>query len=450
VSRIDVVIRGAGVVVVAGVLAAGGAYVVNEGGGGSTANIWVDSDGGTCVDNPGLVEYATETACTLDAANDTCEAGDTVRAKGGSYGAQVITGGNGRAATCVIPEVSGESVILASLRSATTNETADGAQHLRMEGFEVTAPDLWIGGDTSNLELRDFDAPNYNVFGALQTKSNITIKGGDWGPCLADDVASNCNVKLDGTISNFVIDGGLYHNIQCSGHDCTDCTDGTPACDIHLEAIIVFAGTTGLTIRNAKFYDNEFYNIFTGQSGCGGIVGGEGSDGCPDNTPIDDVLIENNWFGAPSNGAGGAYTRTSAVGFKPSGGVPYTDMLLRFNSFAGNTGISWNDAGTSVTYTNVRGTGNLVGDRNCYASVTYQYNVYDGALTCSGTGEVALSAAFPYLDGDSDSTFNYALNGTTSIDNLVPTSVTDGCPATDLEGTVRPQGSNCDAGADER
>jgi hypothetical protein len=69
VSAKDVVIRGAGVLVVAGVLIGGGSYVIGDGG--ATANIWVDSNGGTCVDNASLTAYVDADACgTLDAAND--------------------------------------------------------------------------------------------------------------------------------------------------------------------------------------------------------------------------------------------------------------------------------------------------------------------------------------------------------------------------------------------
>jgi hypothetical protein len=107
-SRIDVVIRGAGVVVVAGVLAAGGAYVVNEGGGGSTANIWVDTSTGdnTCVDDPSLVVYDSTKACsTLDAANDIADNGDIVNVKGGSYGAQTMTGSNSRTSLYTVSSI---------------------------------------------------------------------------------------------------------------------------------------------------------------------------------------------------------------------------------------------------------------------------------------------------------------------------------------------------------
>lgn len=77
-------------------LGGGGIVVVtNNGGGGPvalTANLWVDTNGGTCVRQASAAAYADAAACsTFDGAFAAASAGDVVRIKTGSYGDQNLT-----------------------------------------------------------------------------------------------------------------------------------------------------------------------------------------------------------------------------------------------------------------------------------------------------------------------------------------------------------------------
>lgn len=407
-----------------------------------TAHLWIDTNGGTCTRNGSPSAYSDAAACgSFDAANDVAQNGDTVLIKAGSYSSQTLTGFNSRTANATFRPAVGETVTMPTMQFATDGDTTDGAKFLLIDGdglrLQLTGTDMNFMGNTSDVEVRSVKGANFGFFGPAQTKNNISVRNGEWGPCNMDDSPSNCNIKLDGSNTNILIEGNYIHDLKCSGHDCTDCTDGTPACDIHGEAIIVFKGANGLTIRGNKFHDNEFYNIFMQN------IGGGGGN-------ITNVTIENNWFGQPGDGSGTAYARFTAVALSPRNAA-FSNFLVRFNSFNGSAGISWNDDGDGTTYTNMRATGNLIGVRECYGSVTYRYNVYDETLTCSGTGEVALNAALPYVNTGNTSALDYHLTGAdTSIDNRVPTSVTDGCAALDYDGIARPIDTNCDAGADER
>jgi hypothetical protein len=108
-SRIDVVIRGAGVVVVAGVLAAGGSYVVGGGGEAVSANLYAvapaSSDGSTsCVRSSTELSYADALAANAvckgngtsstswDVACKAATGGDEVGVMPGTYG--FVTSGN--------------------------------------------------------------------------------------------------------------------------------------------------------------------------------------------------------------------------------------------------------------------------------------------------------------------------------------------------------------------
>lgn len=84
--------------------------IIVGGGGSSTANIWIDTTGGTCTDSASQVEYSDAAACTWDAANDTCEAGDTIRVKNGSYGNVLVNGYNARASDCTVYVEAGTQV----------------------------------------------------------------------------------------------------------------------------------------------------------------------------------------------------------------------------------------------------------------------------------------------------------------------------------------------------
>jgi hypothetical protein len=89
----DVVIRGAGVLAVAGVLIGGGTYVVGDGGGGSAleANLWIDTNGGTCTRSASIVEYVDAAACSsLSTAYAAATYGDVVGMREGSYGNQTL------------------------------------------------------------------------------------------------------------------------------------------------------------------------------------------------------------------------------------------------------------------------------------------------------------------------------------------------------------------------
>lgn len=411
-----------------------------------TAHLWVDTNGGTCSRNAIPQEYDDAGACgSLDAANDVCQNGDTVLVKGGTYGAQTITGSNSRTSTCTFSVAAAETATVMP-RFGSGLDTGDGVSHLLLDAdmrMVTTTADLFIQAGSNNIEIRDFDGTNFFVRGA-QAMSNITIRGGDWGPCAADDLASNCNAKIDANVTDMLIDGAYLHDLACSDHVCTDCTDGTPACDVHMECLIVFKGATGLTVRNSKFHDCEFMDIFIQQAG---EAGGNTTD----------VTIENNWFGQPWNGQGSKSRSTGVV--LDGNASTLTDYLIRFNSFESGTGIAWNSDADATTYTNVRGVGNIDGldgtGTACSDDWTVTYTVYRGASACAGTGNVAFNAAFPYVSGTGDASMDFHLTGsTTSIDNLVPTSAADGCGPGKLEidydAGSRPAGSSCDAGADER
>ena len=94
---------------------------------GGTANIWVDANGGTCADSAGPVAYSDAAACSWAQANTTCEGGDTVLVKGGSYGNLTIRGSNGRSSACTFRTVAGETVTAGSFNLGEWQSCSRGA-----------------------------------------------------------------------------------------------------------------------------------------------------------------------------------------------------------------------------------------------------------------------------------------------------------------------------------
>lgn len=431
------------VAVVAAVLATiTGVAVLNNGGSGQTARLFVNTSG--CTTNPTRPvanttfanAAASSIACSLDQANDVCQNGDLVLVKGGNYGAQNVTGWNNRTlggGDCTISEASGETVVLQELKSGNASGT-DGPRALTYEGFRVVAASgqedsvqLW--GDCDGITLRDIDAGNWYI----ERCRNVTVDGGDWGPCFVwhaggGSQGGDCtNDKIVNTsfATNITVQDGLYHDYRC------DKSSGDWDC--HFECMKLDSGQN-VTIKRNVFKNCAFYNIFADNFG----VSFAGLD------------INSNQFDTPWNEAFPTPSQARQTGVELAGkGGTISDVKLRFNSFHGSTGLSLNTG----TFSNIRVTGNLFGiNGSCSVSgATFRYNVYDDASTCNGIGEVALNTSFPYINNSMGSNGNYRLTGTaTSIDNLVPTSVTDGCPATDIDGDTRPANINCDSGMDER
>lgn len=90
-----------GVTLAAGGIVTGGIYqpdipLPGGGGGGATpgtANLWIDTNGGTCARSSSPVSYNTDTACaSMQAAHAASVCGDTVGIAPGSYGAQSVSG----------------------------------------------------------------------------------------------------------------------------------------------------------------------------------------------------------------------------------------------------------------------------------------------------------------------------------------------------------------------
>jgi hypothetical protein len=427
----------------AGVIVSGTPVVV----GSDTANIWVDSNGGTCVDNASLTAYVDADACsTFDAANDTCDNGDIVYVKTASaYAGETLSGTNGRTSACTIePEPDTADI---QFSSDFTFGVSDGngpdwltIRHVQC-GSDPTAfqnsVDLLVWANSNDLTFDDWDCPSFDFFGA----SRVLIENSDWGPCgsLTDKcvprIAMGSTSGVDVIPTDVTIEDSNIHDIWCGGGDASACAAR------HTDGLAVF-GSDNLTLRRVKFWKNDITNIrFQNNTSTG--------------TPNTDVLIENNWFGGPcttttpTNCTGGINANAFDIDNEAA------NFTLRFTSFQNQTRpqcsdlpSAGTDCGTAANPAVFLGNIYSVNASFCgYTQVTRSYNAENGwgaygGPACSGTGNVF--GTFPdYVTPTGIVDFH--LDAAGIADDLVAS----GCIATDIDLAAR-AGSNCDAGSDER
>jgi hypothetical protein len=412
------------------------------------ANIWVDSNGGTCVDSASLTAYVDADACgTFDAANDTCDNGDIVYVKTASaYAGETLSGSNSRSSACTIePEPDTADIQFSSDFTLGVND-GDGPDWLTIKhvqcGSDPTAfqnsVDLLVWANSNDLVLDDWDCPSFDFFGT----SRVLIENSDWGPCgsLTDKcvprIAMGTTSGVNVIPTDVTIEDSNIHDIWCGGGNAAACTAR------HTDGLAVF-GSDNLTLRRVKWWKNDITNIrFQNNTSTG--------------TPNTDVLIENNWFGAPcvtstpTNCTSGINANAFDIDNEAA------NFTVRFSSFQDQTRpacydlpSAGSDCGTAAAPAVFLGNIYSVNGSFCgYTQVTRSYNAENawggyGGPACSGTGNTF--GTFPtYVTPTGIVDFH--LTGAAGIaDDLVAS----GCIATDIDLAAR-AGSNCDAGSDER
>jgi Right handed beta helix region len=255
---------------------------------------------------------------TFDRAYAIARLGDTVAIAAGSYAAQRITRKQGKTgstdqADVVFEPRRGASVTVQGLE-------VDGASHLTLRGIRdgrnpQGSFNLMNAGDVTWDGL---DAANFYVDGS----NNVTIRGGDWGPCTVPGPCSNSKLDVE-TGSNVLVENARFHDYRIvagSGE--------------HFECLIIFGGRN-ITLSNNRFENCEFYNIF--------LQHPTWADGRFDGRSPSQIIMRGNIFSPTIDN--GEVGRTSAIAFS-SRGIAFTDIEISGNWFTGAASISVDDDGT--------------------------------------------------------------------------------------------------------
>lgn len=409
----------------------GGAPSGGGGGEEDTANLWIDTDGGTCTRSASLVAYSDAAACSsMSAAATAATSGDTIGMKAGTYGGQGTVGASGKTLTYV-----GEGPTLTVIDSQDANGSEGSPSAYNTLNFEdnTTVRSIGVTGDypivgffsgTSNVTWEDFRMTGREVRTCSPGSDEPIIIQSDG----ADD-GSN-------TISNITLRHGYVGAFKASNLGEGGCP---PDDTFHLEPIRIGRDVNGVLIDDVYFEDCPSGSGFGGCNTAHILVTTPNTSAAKPRN----ITIRNSFFGR---------THGAQPNIDLHGNVTECDTyLFAYNTFFGAANPVSIGAGAGCTSTSsVTIVGNL-GSRaqSACTAADWTKNVWQWNLgTACGTDT--------RVDGDQFSVDQLGINATTkkldggsvAIDAAEATCATT-ANAEDFEGDARPNGSACDAGADE-
>jgi hypothetical protein len=399
--------RGITAILVAGAIAGGAIITVVTGGGGpvsgDTAQLWIDTNGGSCARTGGGATYNDATACSsMQTALAACTAGDTIRMKAGTYGSQSISAQKTSPGCTVIGDTDSPGV-------ATGGITFTTAAWVGIQNVHSTSG---IGFDNQpvgfphDLTFTNLDTDGINFWSG---GNNITWNGGDIGPT---SIPTDGAIVIDGCpnpLTNVTLDGIFFHD---------NVRDGTVG--QHTEVVRIDDNTDNVKVRDSTFDGSNKTNssmVLIGSKSC--------------TQRATNVTFENNFFSPSIDNA-------VSLNFGGGGTLPLCTGL-KFKYITITTGASvWLPANCTNS-SSATLTGNLGPKPGDCGAATYVDNAWTGG-TC-GASDASIGSTG--LTGD-----GYHLSPTSAARGSG--SPTD-CPATDHDGDVRPlpAATICDAGADE-
>lgn len=255
--------------------------------------------------------------------------GDVVHVLGGAYPFQRLTAKRGKkldvdAPNVIIQPAPGASVTVAGLELA-GDDTQSGPSHVTVRGFrDSRSPQGAVEVEGAfDVRLENIDAANFRI----DHSSNVTVRGGDWGPCtVPSSTCSNSKIDVDAG-ANIVVEHARFHDYRI-----------VPNSGEHFECMIVFGGRN-VTIRGNTFTNCEFYNIF--------IQHPTWADGYNGRTPEGMVIERNSFSPVWENGVWNV--RFSALAFSPRR-IPFRNVVVRCNEFRGGSKMEINDDSDGTRY----------------------------------------------------------------------------------------------------
>lgn len=384
------------------------------------AHLWIDSSGGSCTRQASPVAYNDGAACsTFQAAWTVASSGDTIVVKAGSYGGQTISGNK-----------TSETSIIGENGTTITSAVIANANFMTLENVTINVgnahgQDSGAGINGSNVTFRDVKL--HGAYVSLYVGgTDFTWQRGSLGQdgTTGGQRQTACDggngdgepIWVDGNGATF---DGIRINPQLA--------DSTPvSCSFngyHLENIRI-QSAQNVTVKNSWFLAGS-------DAGSGHIFVTSSS---PSSTAANGLKLLNNIF----EDVNGSYA------MQVHSNVTNCAWTFAYNTWYQGAALQCND--TDITWV-----GNLGVYPGCVG--THIKNVWqnNNSFTCGsdtwisgpqyGTGNLGLGA-----DGHLNA-------GSPAIDAGETNTASDFCTSTlgsvDFEGGVRPNGTACDAGADE-
>ena len=357
----------------------------------SVANIWVDTNGGSCTRQQSPVAYTVgdaQSCSSLNAAYLAASPGDSVLVASGIYTDQYIGWkNNATSPNITMQPASNANVIIKEL-------DIQGTRYLTLKNFRVEP----MPGKANYDQIIDFGQdtqpapPSYvtldgitmdgRINGINQKRTGLGINGGasyitiinsDFGFIQDQKVVQVQNYQAKGYNDNITFDNVKIHD------------DPQTAVDEHLECFWA-SSMSNSTLSRLQLYNCALPMILSTTG---------------DDLALSNVTIENSVF-EPSQGFGGNPGYYSIDGCVTDHGKNGS-LTLKYNYF----GTPWG-CGVSGGYSGLTAIGNIGPENSCKPGVTYRYNVWNGAKCdqtdkqFAGATEKVVRVGTPFRGGPGD------------------------------------------------
>lgn len=387
----------------------------------SYANLWVDTNGGTCTRQATLQQYVDAAACaSFSAAYAAASGGDIIRVKAGTYASQ-SAGGSKTPAPQIIAE------------TGTVIDTGT-AHHVNALSFSgsVVVDNVNVGGLAPTVGF-------YSGSGSTWQNSTFLASPGPTYRACGAPYNDNEPIQIYGdlaTVSNSTLRNIVIEQQKGADAAGNNCKDGFGNPDVyHLEMIRIDKDVNGVLLDRVtvgKCIDG------TGFVGCGSgqifITTDQPTSPDPSN-----ITIQNSVFLQ-----GISYHIQTHANW-----TPIVNFVVAYNSFTTSEPLAV-DTGIQ-SFTTSKFIGNLgTRPQNCYSGVTYTKNVWQWSLnTPCGTDTRVTGPNY------STSALGFDANGrlTAGSPAINAAEAAGYCTSTlgsvDRDGNARPVSTACDAGAFE-
>jgi hypothetical protein len=319
--------------------------------------------------------------------------GQVVDVAGGTYPPQTIPSDSSKTSTddVVFQPAQGATVTIGCPDGGTGCIDIVGS-HVTIRGMHVaTMPPVngfpWQGSVDTERGSTDVTLVNLDAGSLNAASSNLTVRGGDWGPSIDPH-----NMRIVDECVNCSFDGLFIHDFAVAQGGHFEC--------------ITFDGGTNVVIRNSEFRSCSVFAIFAKPYGT-----------------INGALIENNVFWNPRQ-----FAQSNEIKFTNDGGGSCANIVIRYNLIADDIN---DECGNVTVYGNIQ----LAPQRGCGSG--WDYNLFVGVTPCGAHSVVVRDPKFA-----DPSAGNFTLlPGSPAIARGAPTF-----PPRDKNGRRRPVGGHPDAG----
>ena len=294
------------------------------------------------------------------------------------YSSQNVRAVSGKTAPNVVfRPASGARVVLGGLSFGAGGDASQGPDFITVVGMETSykgsgqgarnQQGVHVGPGSTYITLENIDAGSVSSWFA----DNVTVRGGDYGPCDAVAGSNVCSNNKQDVSTNVLIEGAYFHDLEYD----------PSAPDAHWECMYLNGGKN-ITIRGNRFERCAIFDLFVTISG-------------PDAKAIghENLTIENNWFAPATNGSGTPSRGWSSLALswcQNSSQPAYRNMLIQGNNFAdGKAGIEkdLNADAAGCKWSNVLVKNNRLLWQGCQNGWVYENNVFYGGTGCGSSNQ---------------------------------------------------------------